>query len=173
MTSQIELAFSHCALSQRTSNPFPFQVVAFVVFACVSLSFCFCPCQFLSSCSSLVQTRKLDPSVLFRVSSIILGTICYRLYIIFLPLPWTGTSLIGSFRMDWMLRIHMISNKRFISFLSNLNLITCLPLSLSLKGGCVKIWPIWEWEKDSLQKTKDAPVRTNPSADTIEREENC
>ena len=59
MTSQIELAFSHRALSQRPSNPFPFQVVAFVVFACVSLSFCFCLCQFLSSCSSLVQTRSI------------------------------------------------------------------------------------------------------------------
>ena len=165
MTSQIELAFSHRALSQRPSNPFPFQVVAFVVFACVLV--------FVNSCHHVLPLFKLDPSVLFRVSSIILGTICYRLYIIFLPLPWTGTSLIGSFRMDWMLRIHMISNKRFISFLSNLNLITCLPLSLSLKGGCVKIWPIWEWEKDSLQKTKDAPVRTNPSADTKEREENC
>ena len=51
--------------------------------------------------------------------------------------------------------------------------IMCLPLSLSFKDGCAKIWPIWEREKDSLQKTKDAPVRTNSSADTIEREENC
>ena len=57
MTSQIELAFSNHALSQSPSNPFPFQVVAFVVFACVSLSLCFC--QFLSSGSSLVQTQSI------------------------------------------------------------------------------------------------------------------
>ena len=171
MTSQIELAFSHRVLFHRGLRTLSsFKLSLLLSLPVFPYRFVF---VFVNSCHHVLPLFKLDPSVLFRVSSIILGTICYRLYIIFWPLSWTGTSLIGKFRMDWMLRIHMISNKRFISFLSNLNLITCLPLSLSLKGGCVKIWPIWEWEKDSLQKTKDAPVRTNPSADTIEREENC
>ena len=75
MTSQIELAFSHRALSQSPSNPFPFQAVAFVVFAFVFV--------FVNSCHHVLPLFKLDPSVLFRVSSIILGTICYRLYISF------------------------------------------------------------------------------------------
>ena len=72
MTSQIELAFSHCALSQSPSNPFLFQVVAFVVFAFIFV--------FVNSCHHVLPLFKLDPSVLFRVLSVILGTIWYRLF---------------------------------------------------------------------------------------------
>ena len=81
MTSQIELAFSHRVLFHRGLRTLSsFKLSLLLSLPVFPYRFVF---VFVNSCHHVLPLFKLDPSVLFRVSSIILGTICYRLYIFF------------------------------------------------------------------------------------------
>ena len=136
MTSQIELAFSHRALSLSPSNPFPFQVVAFVVFACVSLSFVF---VLVNSCHHVLPLFKLDPSVLFRVSSIILGTIPHRHYKIF----WQAHLLLEVSEWTECYVFIWFRIRDFFLFCPS------SVLSSRKKDGFLKIWPPWRRGKNN------------------------
>ena len=94
---------------------------------------------FVNSCHHVLPLFKLDPSVLFRVSSIILGTIPHRHYKIF----WQAHLLLEVSEWTECYVFIWFRIRDFFLFCPS------SVLSSRKKDGFLKIWPPWRRGKNN------------------------